>query len=262
MFRRGWLVQALRHFVMAFHRLRFRTPAFRLFTGSARFRALGTIRSVWTIRAVWTLWWLVAPVTFLTILTLGRTLRSVGSVGALRTKSGSLKLAQRAEQGFDLTFIRELLAFGQFDQLQYSLHLLQGLTQGFNNQHRLVDRLADGGTVGAGHAWRVDCRVIFRARRLRANWLRTRRLRTDRGFREDNRWFGGRAGRFHWKIGFHRRIPFCRNSGFGGSGRFCVGDGFGRIRFFGWARAATPASATAMAATTTQRQSFYGCRAV
>ncbi|HXI71946.1 MAG TPA: hypothetical protein VNN22_16440 [Verrucomicrobiae bacterium] len=126
-------VQTLRHFVMLVRfvglgigRWRFRTLRFWPFAAGLGFGTLGAVmarlRLVLAIGAVVARLWLVAPVTITPVLTLL-------AFGTIRTIAAGLKLAQGAEQGFDLAFVRELLAFGKFDQLQNFLHVFQRVAQ-------------------------------------------------------------------------------------------------------------------------------------
>ncbi len=58
--------------------------------------------------------------------------------------SRMLQLVQSAAQRFNLAFVAELLPFGVFDQFQNIFHLLQRLSQGFDNLHHFIHGLADG----------------------------------------------------------------------------------------------------------------------
>jgi hypothetical protein len=49
----------------------------------------------------------------------------LGRAGA----AGSLQLSQGPAKGFDFTFVRQLLALGQFNQFQHFLHLIQGVPE-------------------------------------------------------------------------------------------------------------------------------------
>jgi hypothetical protein len=65
---------------------------------------------------------------------------------ALITTPGAIaQLPQGAAQRFDLAFIGELLAFGQFDQLQHFFHLIHGALERFHDLHHLINRLMNGG---------------------------------------------------------------------------------------------------------------------
>jgi len=241
-FGRFRLVQTLRHFVLF---LGLGPLGFRLFTRSSRFRTLLgpvlPIRASRTVRTVMTLLRLVATIPLIAF----RALRTVG------TKAVSLKLAQGAEQRFDLAFVGELLAFGEFDQFQNFFHLLQRLFQRFDDLHHFVDGLADGGTIRPGHAWRVrHGRFKPGARRQRTGWLRTHRMLGQFNGRFSMRRHG-RCGRLHGggRFGWHRRFS---------NGRY-----FGRFIFCRRARTATPSAATAMTATaTTWFQTCGGCWAL
>jgi len=110
-------------------RWRFRTLRFRPFAASLGFGTLGAVvarlrlvLAIGTIGAVVARLWLVAPVAITPVLTFL-------AFGTIWTIAAGLKLAQGAEQGFDLAFVRELLAFGKFDQLQNFLHVFQRVAQ-------------------------------------------------------------------------------------------------------------------------------------
>jgi hypothetical protein len=55
-----------------------------------------------------------------------------------------LQLAQQLAEGINLAFVGEFLAFGEFDQLQNFLHLIERLSQRFDDLRYLAYRLADG----------------------------------------------------------------------------------------------------------------------
>lgn len=57
---------------------------------------------------------------------------------------------QGAAQRFDLAFVRELLAFGQFHQFQNFLHLIHGALERFHDLHHLINRLMNGGRAMLG----------------------------------------------------------------------------------------------------------------
>jgi hypothetical protein len=64
---------------------------------------------------------------------------------ALITASGAIaQLPQGATQRFDLAFVGELLAFGQFDQFQNLFHLIHGALERFHDLHHLINRLMNG----------------------------------------------------------------------------------------------------------------------
>jgi len=65
-----------------------------------------------------------------------------------------LQLAQQPAEGINLAFVSEFLAFGKLDQFQNLLHLIERLPQRFNNLRHFAHRLADGGIVRLGGAWR------------------------------------------------------------------------------------------------------------
>ena len=64
-----------------------------------------------------------------------------------------LQLAQQAAERVNLMLIGELLPLGVFDQFQNFFHALQGLFQGFDDSHHLVDGLADGRTLRVARHW-------------------------------------------------------------------------------------------------------------
>jgi hypothetical protein len=55
-----------------------------------------------------------------------------------------LQLAQQPAERINLAFVAELLPLGVFDQFQNILHLIERLSQGFDNLHHFVHGLADG----------------------------------------------------------------------------------------------------------------------
>ena len=69
-----------------------------------------------------------------------------------------MKLPQGAAQRFNLAFVGELLAFGQFHEFQHFLHLIGRALKRFHDLHHLVDRLVNGGhpmlRIDARHALR------------------------------------------------------------------------------------------------------------
>ena len=62
---------------------------------------------------------------------------------------------QGAAQRFDLAFVRELLALGQFHQFQNFFHLIHGALERFRDLHHFINRLMDGRRAmlgfGTGH---------------------------------------------------------------------------------------------------------------
>jgi hypothetical protein len=55
-----------------------------------------------------------------------------------------LQLAQQPAEGINLAFVGEFLAFGEFDQFQNILHLIERLFQRFDDLCHFDYRLADG----------------------------------------------------------------------------------------------------------------------
>ena len=55
-----------------------------------------------------------------------------------------LQLAQQPAEGINLAFVGEFLAFGEFDQFQNILHLIERLSQRFDDLRHFAYRLADG----------------------------------------------------------------------------------------------------------------------
>ena len=55
-----------------------------------------------------------------------------------------LQLAQHPAERINLVFVGELLPFGEFDQFQNILHLIERLLQRFDNLRHFADSLADG----------------------------------------------------------------------------------------------------------------------
>jgi len=58
--------------------------------------------------------------------------------------SWRLQLAQQPAEGINLAFDGEFLAFGEFDQFQNILHLIEHLSQRFDDLRHFAYRLADG----------------------------------------------------------------------------------------------------------------------
>jgi len=54
--------------------------------------------------------------------------------------------AQRLTQRINFPLVSELLALGQFDELEHFLHLVERLFQRLNNLRHFFNRLADGGS--------------------------------------------------------------------------------------------------------------------
>ena len=55
-----------------------------------------------------------------------------------------LQLTQQPAEGINLAFVGEFLAFGEFDQFQNILHLIERLFQRFDDLRHFAYRLADG----------------------------------------------------------------------------------------------------------------------
>jgi hypothetical protein len=55
-----------------------------------------------------------------------------------------LQLAQQPAEGINLAFVGEFLAFGKFDQFQNLFHLIERLSQRFDDLRHFAYRLADG----------------------------------------------------------------------------------------------------------------------
>jgi len=58
--------------------------------------------------------------------------------------------AQRAPQRFNFAFVGELLAFGNFDEFEHLLHLIERLFEQFDNLRHFINRPVDGGGSGRG----------------------------------------------------------------------------------------------------------------
>lgn len=95
----------------------------------------------------------------LATLLVGARLASVAWV-ALIARS-IVQLAKRATKGFDLTFIRQLLALGEFDQFQNFFHLIHGTLECLNDLHHFVNRLADGSPAMSRFGVRVRMTDAF-----------------------------------------------------------------------------------------------------
>ncbi len=122
--------------------------------------------------------------------------------GALRA---IMKLPQGAAQRFDLAFVREFLALGQFHQFQHFLHLIGGVLERFDNVHDFVNRLVDGGNamLQIGPAGRPLRETLHPFQQ------RSHRLRRAARWNGIRRWlWGGRgAERFAAFGGFGHRRP-------------------------------------------------------
>jgi hypothetical protein len=55
-----------------------------------------------------------------------------------------LQLAEQPAEGVNLAFVGEFLAFGKFDQFQNILHLIDRLSQRFDDLRHFAYSLADG----------------------------------------------------------------------------------------------------------------------
>jgi hypothetical protein len=55
-----------------------------------------------------------------------------------------LQLAQQPAEGINLAFVAEFLAFGEFDQFQNILHLIERFSQRFDNLRHFAYCLANG----------------------------------------------------------------------------------------------------------------------
>lgn len=62
------------------------------------------------------------------------------------------QLPQGAAQRFDFAFVRELLAFREFDQFQNFFHLIHRALERFDDLHYFVNGLMDGGGAMLGFA--------------------------------------------------------------------------------------------------------------
>ena len=58
-------------------------------------------------------------------------------------RPAGLELSQLPAKAFDLTFIDQLLALGQFDQLEDLFHLRKGLLERFDDIGHIVGRLEE-----------------------------------------------------------------------------------------------------------------------
>jgi len=76
-----------------------------------------------------------------------------------------LQLAQQPAEGINLAFVAEFLAFGEFDEFQSILHLIERFSQRFDDLRHFAYRLADGGIVRLGGARRGDSGLKFLPRR-------------------------------------------------------------------------------------------------
>ena len=55
-----------------------------------------------------------------------------------------VELAQGAAEIFDLAFVSEFLAFGDFDEFQHFFHLIHGAFENINNGHHFINCLMNG----------------------------------------------------------------------------------------------------------------------
>ena len=64
-----------------------------------------------------------------------------------------MQIAKRAAQRFDLPFIFNLLAIGEFERIQHFLHVKERATQFFGDAVDLFDGLGDAGMLLRRWQW-------------------------------------------------------------------------------------------------------------
>jgi hypothetical protein len=81
--------------------------------------------------------------------------------------AGRLDATERAAELVNLTFVGELLAFGEFDEFQNLVQLIRHLLERLGNLRGEFDGLADGGNVGGAEIGGLD---------VRWSWIRATRF--------------------------------------------------------------------------------------
>ena len=61
-----------------------------------------------------------------------------------------VNISQGAAERFNLPFVTQLLALGEFYEFQYIFHLIYRALEGVNDFHHFVNGLADGRTMMGG----------------------------------------------------------------------------------------------------------------
>ena len=61
-----------------------------------------------------------------------------------------MDIAQGAAERFNLPFVAQFLALGEFHEFQYIFHLIYRALEGVNDFHHFVNGLADGRTMMGG----------------------------------------------------------------------------------------------------------------
>lgn len=61
-----------------------------------------------------------------------------------------VNISQGAAEGFNLSFVAQLLALGEFHEFQHIFHLIHRALKGVNDFHHFVNCLADGRTMVGG----------------------------------------------------------------------------------------------------------------
>jgi hypothetical protein len=131
--------------------------------------------------------------------------------------AGRLNATERAAELVNLTFVGELLAFGEFDEFQNLVQLIRHLLERLGNLRGEFDGLADGGNVGGPEIGGLDVSWswIRAARFLHAR----RRRRTGRklsGFARPAGFAARSFGRciFNWSGGRSFGLPVGRGRNF------------------------------------------------
>jgi hypothetical protein len=87
--------------------------------------------------------------------------------------AGRLNATERAAELVNLTFVGELLAFGEFDEFQNFVQLIRHLLERLGNLRGEFDGLADGGNVGGAEIGGLGVRWSWiRATRFLNAWRR------------------------------------------------------------------------------------------
>ena len=118
--------------------------------------------------------------------------------------AGRLDATERAAELVNLTFVGELLAFGEFDEFQNLVQLIRHLLERLGNLRGKFDGLADGGNVGGPEIGGLDVRWSWiRATRFLNAWRRRRTGRNWSGFARTAGFAARSFGRciFNWSFG-------------------------------------------------------------
>jgi hypothetical protein len=119
------------------------------------------MRSVWFVRFARSAWIALTPMpAALIAMRAMRLALPAWRAVALDFFRGPLKTPQLLAQRVDLALVGGLLPLGFLEHFQHLIELIQRFTQGRDDMHHLINRLADGrrrrGLRGAGWRWRRD----------------------------------------------------------------------------------------------------------